>query len=263
MGRPENVEIFNDTREQCKKNERLKEAIKYSINNQKIILENEDVKILKDRYETEAKIIISKKRTFEAASAYKNQKVCVLNFASATTPGGGVVRGATAQEECLCRVSTLYSCIETKDMWNGFYAPHRVENNHLHNDDIIYTPDVIVLKSDTVNPKLLPEKDWYKVDVITCAAPKLIHIKISEKELFEIQEKRIRRILSVAANNGNEVVVLGAFGCGAYRNSPRIVAMAANKVIQEFKNYFKVIEFANYCSPENDANYIEFKRKIK
>ncbi len=77
------------------------------------------------RYDSKANIIVSKKRSYEAASVYKGQKVCVHNFASATTPGEGVVKGSSAQEECLCRTSTLYFCINTQDMWDGFYNPHR------------------------------------------------------------------------------------------------------------------------------------------
>ncbi len=262
MGRPENIEIFNDTIKHCESNEKLKEAIKNSIKNQQLILENDEVNILENKYDTEVKIIVSKKRTYEAAAAYNNEKVCVLNFASATTPGGGVVRGATAQEECLCRCSTLYSCLDTKSMWDGFYMPHRAANNQLNNDDIIYTPGVMVFKSDTVAPKLLPEKEWYNVNVITCAAPRLIQIKLGATDLLGLQEKRIRKILAVAANEGNEVVILGAFGCGAYRNSPQIVAQAAKKVIQEFKKQFKVIEFAVYCPPLDDSNFVTFKRII-
>ena len=45
--------------------------------------------------------------------------------------------------------------------------------NPINNADIIYTPGVTVFKTDTSNPKLLDEKDWYDVDVITCAAPNL------------------------------------------------------------------------------------------
>jgi len=262
MGRPENVEIFNDTRKRCETDEKLKEAVMYSVKNQQLILENDEVNIPENKFDTEAEIIISKKRTYEAAASYKNQKVCVLNFASATTPGGGVVRGATAQEECLCRCSTLYSCLNTPNMWDGFYSAHRAANNQLNNDDIIYTPDVIVFKSDTVAPKLLPEEKWYNVDVITCAAPRLIEIKLDAAQLMKLQEKRIRKILTVAADKGNEVVILGAFGCGAYRNSPQIVAQAAKKVIRDFKHQFRVIEFAVYCPSMDDSNYVTFKRTI-
>ncbi len=273
MGRDENVAVFQDTERQCKNNEKLVEVIKNSCEKQKLILEKENVPVPEARYNQPAQIIVSKKRTFEAAAGYKGEKVCVLNFASAGNPGGGVENGASAQEEALCRCSTLYFNLNVRDMWNGFYGPHRTERNPLHNDDIIYTPDVCVFKSDTASPKLLPEKDWYSVNVITCAAPNLrekpsnsynsgdgnSQVKISDGVLLKLQEKRLRRILAVASANGNDVVILGAFGCGVFRNPPRIVAQAAKNVIKEFENHFKTIEFAVYCPPTDDSNFMAFR----
>lgn len=58
-------------------------------------------------------------------------------------------------------------------MWEGFYKPHRDAHDPIHNDDIIYTPGVAVFKTDTTAPQLLPESEWYDVDIITCAAPNL------------------------------------------------------------------------------------------
>lgn len=275
MGREENVFIFQDTERMCKENARLKDAIRKSISNQKLILENDTIpEIDKKKYKELAQVIVTKKRSYEAASAYKNQKVCVHNFASASNPGGGVTRGANAQEECLCRCSDLYFCLNTQEMWNGFYKPHRVAKNPIHNDDIIYTPDVVVFKTDTACPKLMEESDWYNVSVITCAAPNLREhpsnmfnsgdgdsaVKISDEELKIIHEKRLRRILDVAAMEGNEVVILGAFGCGAFSNNPTVVAQTAKNVIEEYKYTFKVIEFAVYCSPRDERNYNVFEK---
>ena len=138
MGRDENVAIFQDTEKMCRENDRLRESIKLASENQKLILEGDAVPAIeKNKYAEAVKVVVSKKRTFEAASSYKGMRVAVHNFASATNPGGGVVKGSTAQEECLCRCSTLYSMLNTKEMWNGFYAPHRNAADPIHNDDSI------------------------------------------------------------------------------------------------------------------------------
>ena len=174
MRREENIDIFQDTLRIFQENECLIKATKVAQENQQVIPETE---ILDDTrttlYDNPATVIVSKKRSFEAASAYKDQKVCVHNFASASNPGGGVKNGANAQEECLCRCSNLYLCLKMPKLWDDFYLPHRTARNPLHNDDIIYTPGVRIIKSDTATPKLLPKSQWFDVDVITCASPNL------------------------------------------------------------------------------------------
>ena len=228
----------------------------------------------KTRFADEAKIVVSTKRTFEAAAGYAGQKVAVHNFASATNPGGGVTSGSSAQEECLCRCSGLYFCLSVPEMMKGFYYPHRNAKNPLNNADIIYTPDVTVFKTDTGRPKLMNETEWYDVDVITCAAPNLRErpsnrfnqgngdraVKVSDRELLEIHKKRLTRILDVAVLNGDEVVILGAFGCGAFQNKPEVVARAAKEVIADYLHALKTIEFAVYCPPRDDTNFKVFKR---
>lgn len=277
MGRDENIKVFCDTERLCKENAILRDSIQNSVSLQKVIPEKDVIpEADKNIYNEPAQIIVSRKRSYEAASVYKNQKVCVHNFASATNPGGGVTRGSNAQEECLCRCSSLYFCINTSDMWNEFYAPHRSMHNPLHNDDIIYTPSVTVFKTDTASPALMPENEWYEVNVLTCAAPNLRPypgnaynpgdgdraVRVTDKELLLIHEKRLRRILDVTVMNQNEVVVLGAFGCGAFSNNPEVVARAAKNVIKEYRHALKIIEFAIYCSPQDERNYRMFKRVL-
>lgn len=278
MGRQENVEIFKDTEYQVKNIESLKKAVTNSMNRQRVYLENDIFpEVEKNRFQVKAQIVVSKKRTLQAALAYKNEKVCVHNFASATNPGGGVLKGSGAQEECLCRCSTLYFNLSCNDMFDKFYTPHRKEKNPIHNDDCIYTPDVVVFKTDTNSPKNMQEKDWYKVNVITCAAPNLRpnptnmmnesdgdkQVKLSNDKLYELHVSRLRRILDVALLNNNDVVVLGAFGCGAFRNNPNVVAMAARDVIKDYMYSFKTIEFAVYCSPRDNSNYKIFENTIQ
>lgn len=78
-----------------------------------------------------------------------------------------------------------------------------------------------------------------------------------------IHEKRLRRILDIAVAESTEVIILGAFGCGAFSNSPEVVALAAKNVIKEYLNAFKVIEFAVYCSPKDNRNFKTFERVLK
>lgn len=278
MSREANVTIFEDTKKLIKTNKKLKESVQNATQQQKLILEQDELTVpALHRYDENAKVVVTTKRTFQAASQYKGMKTAVHNFASASNPGGGVVRGASAQEECLCRCSGLYFNLDTQPMWDGFYSPHRKAQNPLHNDDIIFTPDVTVFKTDTANPVLMKEEDWYDVDVITCAAPNLRAkpsnaynngdgnqaIKVKDKELLQIHEKRLRRILDVAVSEGEEVIILGAFGCGAFQNNPDVVALAAKNVIKEYLNAFKVIEFAVYCDPRDNRNFKTFERVLK
>lgn len=277
MSRVENVKIFKDTETLCRTNEKLKKSLEDSRKNQRLILKSDPLGTpTTSRFAELAEIIVSKKRTLEAAAAYKGMKTAVHNFASASNPGGGVERGANAQEECLCRCSGLYFCLDTPEMWEGFYKPHRSARDPIHNDDIIFTPDVTVFKTDTADPELMAESEWYDVDVITCAAPNLRErpsngfnegdghhaAKISAEALAEVHEKRLKRILDAAVLEEDEVIILGAFGCGAFRNDPGIVAAAARNVLQEYRSAFRIIEFAVYCPPRDDTNYRIFRQTL-
>jgi uncharacterized protein (TIGR02452 family) len=254
-------------------------AVQQSTNNQVFIAESEDITV-SSAYKTEkAKVVVSGKRSLEAAEVYAKQgkKVCVLNFASATNPGGGIVNGSSAQEECICRCTTLYPCLNTDEMWNAFYKPHRKAANPLYNNDCIYTPEVCVFKSDVNFPELLPRNDWWSVNILTCAAPNLRErpsnamnpyagaeaAKITPEELEKLLTSRVRRIFEIAVADGNEVLILGAFGCGAFRNPPEIVAKVFNAVMQDYLYYFDTIEYAVYHTEREVANYEAFKRIVK
>lgn len=161
-------------------------------------------------------------------------------------------------------------------MMKSFYFPHRDTGNPLHNDDAIYTPNVVVFQSDTQYPRLLSKDKWYNVNVITSAAPNLrdkpsnamnmndgvIRAEISRIELLTLLEKRIHRIFEIAAIKGNEVIILGAFGCGAFSNPPDVVAEAMKREIEKFRNYFETIEMAVYCPRYDDTNYQVFKKYL-
>lgn len=277
MSKVENLKVFYDTENKYNEILLLQESIKATESKTQIIPENYPLNVNLNRFEKSAIVTVSKKRTLEAAYHYNGEKTAVLNFASSTNPGGGVTKGSSAQEEALCRISTLYPCLNTMVCMNEFYLPHRAAQSPIHNGDIIYTPDITVFKTDDDKPKDLAPENWYNIDVITCAAPNLRTIvnnpynpdetgkpvKVTDVELLEIHIFRFRRIMAVAAMNGCDNIILGAFGCGAFRNSPEVVARAAKSVIPEFRHAFKNIEFAIYCNAYNEENYKVFERVLR
>ena len=287
MGRAENIIVFEDTVERCRDNQRLMESIRESCDSQVVVLESAEVPDGRrrareqPRFSQPAQLVLTKERTFQAAEkyvrnpCYQGKRICVLNFASSMNPGGGVVRGASAQEESLCRCSTLYFCLDA--VRDTFYLPHRNGLSYLQDDDVIYTPRVTVFKSDVAKPRPLSEKDWYQVDVISCAAPNLRsyfgHLledlgevnppAIEGAQLAAIHTQRLRRILDVAVQQEVDVLVLGAFGCGAFMNDPHVVAPVMVELAREYASCFQTIEFAVYCSRWERENYHAFQQALE
>lgn len=273
ISREDNVRVFEDTIDMCETNDHLQKSIEVSAADQRMIPEDEELPIPEKRFE-ETLVRISKRRSIEAAYVYNGKKTCVLNFASATRPGGGVTWGSFAQEESICRISTLYPCLNRQELWDSFYTPHREADNPIYNADIIYTPNVTAFKSDSITPETMPESDWMTLDIVTCAAPNLRRdpsnamnpeggskqAHLSDFEVYEIHKERGRRILCAAAQAKCDILILGAFGCGAFYNSPKAVAAAYKKILPEFDGVFGVIEFAVFCTPKDMRNYDEFDK---
>lgn len=276
------IEVFNDTEKLITSNRLLIEATVKSAGLIKVYDHGafrENI-ILPQQVRFMNNVVVTSHRTFEAARLLKqeflNSKVAVLNFASATNPGGGVTRGSSAQEECLCRASNLYSQLTLYTPSALFYRPNIEAKNPLHDDKIIYTPEIVVFKTDDKSYTLLPENEWYKVDVITCAAPNLREkpnnqfnrdegnsaINISKDDLYKLHFSRAQAIVRSAIENKVDVLVLGAFGCGAFKNDPRVVAKAYYDILSIYNQFFKKIEFAVYCNSYEDENYKAFKEQF-
>ncbi len=263
MGRAENIAIFEDSRRLWETDPALRAAVADSRSRTRLLRESDTLTCHagERRFWEKARVRVSRRRTLEAAQAYQSRRVCVLNFASPYTPGGGVAYGSGAQEECLCRISTLYPCLDTRALWDGFYTPHRGSDDGAGTDDCIYTPDVVVFKADTVACALLPETERWRTDVITCAAPDLrASPALSDARLKHIVEKRVRRILDLAAEEGADTLILGAFGCGVFGNPPELVAAAMRGALEAYQSCFETVEFAVYCPPGHDeTNYRAFR----
>ena len=259
-----NYEVMTDTKMQYETLPELKMAVEYSIAHQYMVAHEEKIELPSV---TESRTIykVTDHRSFEAASKYKGKKVAVLNFANNHSIGGAPF-SAGAQEESLCRCSTLLPCLEAMRM--PFYQKHisqfeAGEIDFMGSDDLIYTPEVTVFKTDKVEnglvyPKMMPKEDWYKVNVITCAAPELWDGDDLPADYEEQLTSRIRKILDVAAKEKNEVLILGAWGCGAFENPADVVARVFHEVLKDYS--FELIEFA--IGAKGTENYNIFAREF-
>ncbi|OQR63978.1 TIGR02452 family protein [Streptomyces maremycinicus] len=149
--------------------------------------------------------------------------VAVLNFASARNPGGGYLNGAQAQEEALCRASALHTCLlEARE----FYDHHRAHRDPFYTDRVIHSPAVPVFRDD--RGRLLDEP--YGAGFLTAAAPNAgVVLRSAPERAAELPGAlavRAERVLETAAAHGYRRLVLGAWGCGVFRNDPAQVAGA-------------------------------------
>lgn len=149
--------------------------------------------------------------------------VAVLNFASAKNPGGGFLNGSQAQEESLARSSALHASLLRA--WE-FYEGHRRSPSLLYSDAMIWSPGCPVFRSD--NGALLDEPQL--VSFITSPAPNAGAAADNRPEelrhIPEVFRRRSEYVLTLAASQGCKRLVLGAWGCGVFRNDPSVVAAA-------------------------------------
>lgn len=274
--REELIRVFEDTRDWYENDPALKQRVADSIAGTVLYPEGTSPAPGKPRFYQPMSVSVTRRRTLEAALSRLREdpraKVTVLNFASATNPGGGVTRGSSAQEEAICRCSTLYPALSTPNLRRAFYDFHRSRHDARYTDACIYTPGVTIIKTDTDMPERMDQRDWGTVDVITCAAPNLrerpnnamnpgqdASVRLSDAELLELHKARGKKILQAAAAHGTDVLILGAFGCGAFRNPPRVVARAYRELLDQFDGYLRRVEFAVYCPPRDSRNYDAFR----
>lgn len=206
-------------------------------------IDKSELRINNDNY---AKIEVVEKDSFEAA---KNLDCpLVMNFASATHKGGGFLRGSHAQEESLCRCSTLYASL-TAQKSHQYYEYNRSLHSPLYLDYMLLSPNVCVFRDAHLALLAKP----YNVSVATVPAPNLRSIKLSKVELRGIMLRRIRYFLSMSVARGYKNLVLGAWGCGAFRHNPYDVAGYFHEILigEGMARLFDNIIFAIVKSKDN------------
>ncbi len=192
--------------------------------------------------------------------------VLVLNLANPVHPGGGVRKGARAQEEDLCRKSSLLVSLESRDA-SAYYQYNKALNTYMGSDAVMIHPQVEILKDEKGD--LLPETAV--VAVMTCAAPMLLYGMdgMSQESYEAMMYRRITGMLKVAAYLGYRFLVLGAFGCGAFRNDAGTVSDIFYKALKEFdfdgmkeNDMFRRIDFAVMDHSADQYNFREFSRNF-
>lgn len=192
-------------------------------------------------------------------------KVGCLNFASAKNPGGGFLGGAQAQEESLARASTLYPTLLkfTKEM----YDYNKKLNSYFYSDNMIYSPGVTFFKDDT--GALLSQS--YVMDILTSPAVN-IGAMIQNNCIAEVAKaeavmmKRLDYVLGVFVANKVERLVLGAWGCGVFKNDPKDIAKYFAYYLKKGGKYekaFKHIVFAVLDRSKTQENINVFKTVLK
>ena len=194
-------------------------------------------------------------------------KMAVLNFASYKNPGGMFLNGSSAQEEALCHQSTLYPVLCA--FRENYYAPHmKTLNRALYEDDALYSKDIRFFDYDLKenNGKFL----WHQnnatlADVITCAAPNVgTYCRYNggnylSDECMNAVCGRIITVLNAAIIGKCDDLVLGAFGCGVFKNDPTTIAdYFMDYIADDYKGFFRHVYYAIPKSASNN-NYEAFK----
>src|SRR5262245_4669299 len=195
---------------------------------------------LRGRHATQ--IVVQNETTLAAAGRLTvNNRTIALNFASARHPGGGFLSGSEAQEESLARSSSLYACLDGRSM----YPFHRRHADALYTDYVIYSPSVVVFRNN--DGKLMETP--FTCSFLTAPAPNagavLQRDPTRGAALRQTLQMRINKVLSVAATRGYDTIILGAWGCGVFKNDPRDVAAEFQAALTgDFAGVFRLVCFA-------------------
>lgn len=190
----------------------------------------------------------------------------MLNLASATRPGGQTRNGASAQEEDLCRRTSLLLSLESEGA-KRYYDYNNARKTRMGSDGVLLSPNVEVIKDASSEALVQP----FPISIMSCAAP-MVRLGLegmSRQEYEGMLYKRIQGMLLVAASQGYRHLILGAFGCGVYGNDAALVSDLFARAIKDFTfagmgsgQLFASIQFAVLCRPGKDYNYREFCRNF-
>jgi uncharacterized protein (TIGR02452 family) len=201
---------------------------------------------------------VTNETSLSAARRMGPDAACLV-FASAKNPGGGFLSGAQAQEESIARSSALYRC---QTAAGEFYSFHRRQGDLRYSDRVIYSPHVPVFRAD--DGALLEEP--CTVSFLTAAAPNLGAIAANQPAATGtvpgVLATRAARVLAVAAAHGHRRLILGAWGCGVFRNDPAVVAEAFAAELARAEGHFDHVVFAVLDHQPGTPTHAAFTRVL-
>ena len=203
------------------------------------------IKIIKQKKGQRAITSICDKSTVEKIFEWNREgktQIGILNFASAKNPGGGFLNGAMAQEESLAASSGLYG---TQLKHPRYYEANRGFKSMMYTHHGIYSPEVVFFRDK--NFQLVEEP--VTASVLTLPAVNMGQV-IQKRESIDLakaaMKERMRIALAIFINEGARYLILGAYGCGVFRNDPLEIAQWWKELIVEenYGVYFDEICFA-------------------
>ena len=183
---------------------------------------------------------------------HSEENLVCLNFASARNPGGGFLNGSQAQEESIARATGLYPCQLKAE---GYYLSNRKIRTCLYTDHIIYSPKVPVIKNEAGD--LLDQPVF--ASIITAPAVNTGVVLRNEPdnipEIEPVMKRRMDMVLAICKKHQYQTLILGAWGCGVFRNDPEVIAvMFKDLLFGKYKNQFKKVVFSVYAKDERFIN---------
>lgn len=201
---------------------------------------------------------VTNETTFAAArrlvARFGPERVAALNFASAKNPGGGFLQGSQAQEESLARASALYACLHQH---REYYDANRAEWSLLYTDHLIVSPRVAVFRDDADQ---LLEEPW-EVTILTSPAPNAGAVRQNQPQAAGRIEPtfraRIEQVLLAAVAFDQTALVLGAWGCGVFRNDPATVARLFAEFLLPGGAFARAFEQVTFAVLDRDGGTIQ------
>lgn len=203
------------------------------------------------------------KTIFDCSKNIKESEIGVLNFASGVQPCGRFLAGDMAQEESLAYSSNLYEKLSSEKV--QIYYKSNLDVNSYANTNNMIIGDTVFFRNEKQQFILNP----IKIKVLTSPAVYLHRVQDTKEQLSDspknIMKKRMRYILTVFANNNCKTIILGAFGCGVYKNKPKDISDNWFELLENegYKKYFENIIFAINGSKRKNSNYDIFYQKLK